>query len=338
MKYWKAYFVLFLLLIGSASCNIKQKNNSKELDKVEICQKNDSNALSQVDNRQVMRELCKGTGIVLIDEVDSIGQWNVEVLDSLMTDEQNVERGNILINAREEIMYYYETEEPLFLKKEELLDSLMKYNRFTQKMMIVSFKYINESVLVRYHAKTATPVSLVKEIGEALVELHKRRNLFLSELEPGLTEDEICQKYPFIIITDHVVETWSFWNSLPRIIPPTKIDGQSLIGNQILDLDDQLLVVKKPTLKDVREYMSNPLPEERSGFPIKFDTIVVREYMSNPLFKERSGSLIKFDTIVVRKYMLMLNPLFKERLGDTIVVTRSDHYCSLKIVDSSETN
>ena len=323
MKYWKGYFVLFLLLIGSASCNIKQKNNSKELDKVEICQKNDSNALSQVDNRQVMRELCKGTGIVLIDEVDSIGQWNVEVLDRLKTDEQNVECGNIHINAWEEIMYYDdEMEEPLLLKKEELLDSLMKYNRFTQKKMFMKFLYVDESVLVHYHAKTATPVSLVKEIGEALVELHKRRNLFLSELEPGLTEDEICQKYPFIIITDHVVGTWSFWNFLSRI-PPTKIDGQPLlIGNQIIDLDDQLLVGKKPTLKEVREYMSNPLPEERSGFPIKFDTIVVREYMSNPLFKERSGFPIKFDTIVVRKYMLMLNPLFKERLGDTIVVTR----------------
>lgn len=277
MKYWKVYFVLFLLLIGSMSCNIKQKSDSKDSDKVNTGLENDSNALSQVDNRQVMRDLCKGTGIVLIDEVDSIGQWNVEVLDSLMTDEQNGELC-VLINAREDIMYYDEEwyvsrAEPLYPKKEELLDSLMKYNRFTQKMMIVSFRYINESELVYYHAKTTTPVSLVKEIGEALVELHKRRNLFLSELEPGLTEDEICQKYPFIIITDHVVGTWSHWNSLSRMLTKT-IDGQLLIGNQN-QIDGRLLVGKKPTLNEVREYRSKP-HDPGIGFPIKYDTIEAR--------------------------------------------------------------
>lgn len=213
---------------------------------------------SNENNRQVVKNLCKGTDIILVDQVDTIGPYRIEVLDSLISkDVKNTTIIEVLINARGEFMLKKDSPESdlNISSREEVLDFLTGFQNFSRKNMIVHFEYDDGT---KYPDQPLpTPILLVKEIGSVIVDIHKKRHFYLSEI---LNENADRRKFPFIIITDEI--TWGWCNFSYQLIPVSTTTEP---------------IMKRLTIEEYRKHVESMRKNVISVDKIEFDKIIFVE-------------------------------------------------------------
>lgn len=175
-----------------------------------------SEEFGKSNHDKVVKELCKGTEIILVEQVDTVGAFRAEILEELIKDSLNTTVIDIKINALGEFMLDYE-----YSNKEEVVSLLTRYNKFHKKNLIIYFGY-DDGIYGHETPTPITPIHLVKEIGKAIIDLYERRRIFLAEQEPMISPNELCKEKPFIIINDYI--TWR-WILLPPPPPHFNKDG-----------------------------------------------------------------------------------------------------------------